>query len=189
MRTLIASGESDPVIPEAQQRRCLRILNDVNRHVKVMRRFDGRMNNLRLFDDFVHPTGRVLNRSIPEHADHPMVQLLLQRRDRYEAITRDIARYEKVLENSGDFEGKGNAIGWLCKLKVQGSRELEAMEITMIAIRKEMNVHLHTCQKFVTDVIKISQLERLLSKKLGGNLSDQSDELIDAEIAKGVDDA
>lgn len=189
MGTLIVGG-SDPVIPPAQQKRALRILNDVNKHVKIMRRFDGRINNLRLFEDFTHPVGHPLAKSRVEWSDHPQIQLLLQRRDRYQALTDQIATYEAVIarfhpdvEDAGGFRAKMEAISSVARLKVQQSKELEAMEVALALIRKEMTVHLHTCQKFVTDMVKISQFERALAKKIGTSNEDLPDDVLDAKLA------
>lgn len=187
---LIAGGESDPVIPPAQQRRCLKIVNDINKHVKVMRRFDGRINNLRLFEDFVHLQGHVLSRSRVEYSDHPLIQLLLQRRDRYTALQaqidtfeRELAKYTPAADDAVGWNARMNAMSNVAKLKVQQSKELEAMELSLTNVRKELTIHLHTCQKFVTDMVKISQAERMLAKKLGSRDGDISDELLDAQLA------
>jgi hypothetical protein len=189
MTGLIPGDDSDPMIPPAQQKRALKIINDVNKHVKIMRRFDGRINNLRLFEDFVHLQGHVLTQSRVEYSDHPLIQLLLQRRDRFQQLQKDIDQYQKIIDgfspvDKSDYIVRVEAITAVAKLKVQQSKELEAMEISLTNIRKEMTIHLHTCQKFVTDMVKISQHERLLAKKLGGTTEDLSDEFIDAKLAE-----
>ncbi len=189
MTGLIGAGDGDPIIPQAQQRRALKIINDVNKHVKIMRRFDARINNLRLFEDFVHLQGHLLSRSRVEYSDHPLIQLLLQRRDRYQELQKHVDQYQKIIdgfsaESESDRDAKMDAITAVVKLKVQQSKELEAMEISLTNVRKEMTIHLHTCQKFVTDMVKISQAERLLSKKLGSGSEDMSDAFIDAKLAE-----
>lgn len=188
-RTLTAGGESDPVIPPAQQRRALKVVNDVNRHVKVMRRFDGRINNLQLFSAITRACdGKEIAQSDRQWHDHPIVQLLLQRRDRYQELERDVRRYQDVINDfapTGKTEQalKAAAVVAICKLEMQSHKELEAMELCLSQIRKELGLHLMNCQKFVTDLIKISQAERFLQYKTGGGDTDMTDDLLDAKLA------
>lgn len=189
MGNLIPAGNDDPTLSPDQQRRALRILNDVNRHVQTMRRFEARLNTMHLFKGFVHPQGQPLSKSEVTYKDHPLVQLLLERRDRYDRMEEQIAQYQAVVDDFSP-DGKSeqalkvNAIIHLAKLKMQQSDELEAMESNLIALRKMTTVHLHTCQKFITDIVKISQYERLLRQKAGTNAEDLSDEALDAQIEK-----
>lgn len=183
MTGLSVGRQGDPIIPPAQQRRSLKIINDINKHVKIMRRFDARINNLRLFDDFVHLSGIPLGRSQVEYKDHPQIQLLLQRRDRYQKLLREVELYKAVISGSGaSGEKKCDAIMSVSRLEVQAHRELEAMEVCFTNIRKELSNHINTVQKFVADVIRISQVERMIRHKMGTDDEDLTDAAIDAKI-------
>lgn len=190
MGGIIVGGGNEPAIPAAQAKRALRILNILSRHVTIMRRFDARVNNLRLFTDFVRPhDGMAISRSKIEWSDHPQIQLLLQRRDRYDELTREMDKYARILEETpaqtpGENTAKFKALDSLAKLRYQQHKELEAMEIAIQDIRKTLAAHLHSCSKFVTDMAKVVQAERLINNKTGTDEHGASNAQIDAMLAE-----
>lgn len=182
---------------EHRDKRVLALVNGVNKKVTTARRFDARINNLQLFGAIAQtlPDGQVVERaeSIPMWNDHPDVQMIFIRRERYRKIEREIDMMQKSIDDGlwdeDHPKAKFNFMARIADLRVQQNKELTAIEMKLDTIRRWSSSHWETVIKMLTDMRKIVQSDtqhndkmRLMEKKTSRDVRSILAEVTDSEM-------
>jgi hypothetical protein len=160
-------------------------LQDLRKTERTQRRLLGRVNTLQLLGDIANPDGGLCKRSDRQWRDHPQIQLLLERRDRYQCMEEEIRGFKSAIEefehtaDKSDAQAIVSAYGSLARLRTQQSAEMTAMEACLTNLRKEGTAHTGQLAKIVSDLAKLEQNWLMHKERLGGR---STDDLQDAEL-------
>lgn len=161
--------DSRALISEKDARLLNRIMLDIAKEVRIDRRFNGRVNNLQLLADRKRPDETVCRMSEPEWKDHPQIQLLLERRDRYLSSRQNLEIAQDAIakcRNEIDPQELPRVLQNLVKLENQVSDHLEAMESVFVAIRRETAGRTKNLISMVTEAAKMAENARISAEKL-----------------------
>ncbi len=162
-------SESRALISEKDARLLNRIMLDIAKEVRIDRRFNGRINNLHLLGDFHRPDETVAKMSIPEWKDHPQIQILLERRDRYLQTRANLEIARTALadySNQIDPEEFPKALMALAKLEGQCADHLKALESCFVAIRHEGMTRTKLLTSMVTDAAQMAESSRMHTERM-----------------------
>ena len=154
----------------------MRALRDFAKEERTNKRFQGRINNLRLFMDHSHPAGHALSKSVEEYRDHPLIQVLLRRRDRAATLEADLTRLRAILEDGGDQDIIVQISKTITRTEELLSAEYHAMEVTLVSCTKSCDARLTRLSSFAQ---KLMVLAAKIQSGAGG-----SEEWTDAELAE-----
>ncbi len=168
-----------PANPDKNEAVVSRMIRDIGRQARVRRRIAARMNNLQLFSDIHDPDGRVCRRSARSWSDTPDVQMLLERERRYVAMEHDCALAREALEHADlDPKERMDAFLTLAKYETLRTKELEAINTQLAAMRKDEGTHLATLTTMSTKLADLAQKWKMHEDRKGNT----EDDLTDAEL-------
>ena len=170
-----------PAKPERKEAAIDRMLRDISRHARVRRRISGRYNNLQLFSDIENPDGGTCSRSRRAWSDTPDVQLLLERERRYVAMQFDLVN-ARTSVNDADLDPKErvDAFMALSRYEAQATKELEAMNAALVAMRKDDGQNAQVIAGIAAKMADMAQKWRMHEDRKGNSL----DDIDDAELAE-----
>lgn len=158
-----------------------RMLRDITRHARVRRRISARYNNLQLFSDIEDPDGRNCARSKRIWSDTPDVQLLLERERRYVAMQFDIEIARKAMHDADlDPKDRVDAFMSLARYEAQATKELEAMNNALVAMRKDDGQNAQVIAGIAAKMADMAQKWKMHEDRKGNSL----DDIDDAELAE-----
>lgn len=170
-----------PAKPEKKEAAIDRMLRDLSRHARVRRRISARYNNLQLFSDVDDSEGRKCARSKRIWSDTPDVQLLLERERRYVAMQFDIESARKALNNADlDPKERVDAMMALSRFEAQATKELEAMNLALVAMRKDDGQNAQVIAGIAAKMADMAQKWKMHEDRKGNSLDDMDD----AELAE-----
>lgn len=154
-------------------------LKDMERNERTHRRLQGRLNNLHLFRDHTHPSGNAVAISREEYRDHPLVQLILARRDRIEQLRGDADNLRKRIETFEDTAEPKVVVSAhqaLTRLESMINTEMEAIEAClakcMVSQDHYLGRHAQLVNALMTIVARLSKSAQT------------EDDITDAELAE-----
>lgn len=156
------------------------------RFIRTTRKFQGRINTLRLWTEAIGPTGKVHKKIAEvEYDDHPQVQLILERRDRYNELREDIEKQKELAADPGlDTELRCKLFESINAMTTRADKELIAIELVMAQIRREWTEAAKTILKMLEAAAKLKLMQRMHEDKI--ELAKQKDpgSLSTAELLK-----
>ena len=169
-----------PAKAERQEAAIDRLLKDISRHARVRRRISGRYNNLQLFSDIESPDGETCSRSRRAWSDTPDVQLLLERERRYVAMQFDLVSARSAVNDAElDPKERVDAFMALSRYEAQATKELEAMNAALVAMRKDDGQNAQVIAGIAAKMADMAQKWRMHEDRNGGGM----DNLTDADLA------
>jgi hypothetical protein len=134
-----------------------RTYQQLKKFVQSLRRDQGRVNTLRLWEPAVHPDGvEVKGISEVEWKDHPAIQLILARRDRYNELRRRIECLNGLLDDkSVSAEGRVDGYKTLAGLEKAAQAELIAIEQALMDLRREFASSAKTLASILVEAAKL----------------------------------
>lgn len=160
--------DSRALISDKDGRLLNRIMLDIAKDVRIDRRFNGRINNLQLLGDRKRPDETVCRMSEPEWKDHPQIQILLERRDRYLSCKNALTQAQTILA-SVTFNEPDDflvALRDVAKLEAQSDANLKAMETCFVAIRHNGAQRTKSLTDIVTKAASIAETARMHHERL-----------------------
>lgn len=168
-----------PAAPDKNEAVIGRMIRDIGRQARVRRRIAARMNNLQLFSDIHDPEGRVCKRSSRGWSDTPDVQMLLERERRYVAMEHDCTLARESIEQADlDPKDRCDAFTTLAKYETLRTKELEAINLQLAAMRKDEGTHLATLTTMSTKLADLAQKWKMHEDRKGNT----EDDLTDADL-------
>ena len=177
-------------LPNADPEKMLtEALRRIRAHVRRHRRIEKRLDSLELFEDQIYewedttkPIGEKMRqvmryKSKREARDHPLIQMIIERRDRYEFCRTAAARAleEGDLRTAGQFEAMAD-------------KHLTAAQLSQKALLDHEGKHVLMLQKMLGDAARISAQLHIhqdqMKLKRGDNPEEHTNEELEAEILK-----
>jgi hypothetical protein len=146
-----------------------------------------RLKRFQLFEDHEYTDYKGDKRKVPKAQrqahDNPILQMMIARRDRYEACLRHIARLEKELELLSGREAT-DALCELSRLESIADRHARGIETALASFAKtDMSVQSQRSH-LLTSVAQLAQRERHHSDKMDLHRKQNPGDLPDAELLR-----
>lgn len=158
--------------------------------VRSHRRDQGRVNTLRLWIAARNDSGDVIkDLAEVERTDHPSVQALIERRDRYNEIRERIEQLQGILDGNIDTESGGKhdrirAFETYERLSARAEKELAAIEHCLLDLRKEFASSAKTMAQILVEAAKLKYHHQAHREKMELAKNADPAQLANAELLK-----
>jgi len=132
------NDQTPAVVDVAPSRLAKRMVLDIAKDFKVQRRYAQRLNTMHLLKTVQDYQGRSCKLTEVSWSDHPQIQLLLERRDKYLAAMRTAELARSIVEDpSLRSEDRAEALSNLAHYERIADGHLSAMETILKEARKD----------------------------------------------------
>lgn len=168
---------ADEVVPlKGEDKDGLATYRQLMKFVKSVRRDQSRVNCLRLWPGGVQHNGRANEASEVWWNDHPSIQAILERRDRYNELAERMGKLKGLLED-GEVSAEARVDGYRTydNLQRQLSNELRAIEENLQDMRREFAGSAKTMAGILVEAAKMRHAYKVHQDRM--------------DLAKGADPA
>lgn len=180
---------TDAADPDDIVKRTLQGLKGADRNHERLRK---RLTRMALFEDhtYVPYKGaglRLKKKAVRQGSDPPAVQMMLERRNRYESCISRLAHVEDMVANCTDAKEIEALTRTLVQLEKLAHDHLSAMEHSLATVGRDSTQLNSNRAKLLTSAAKLSQDDRHHQEKLAVAKAQDPNALSEAELLKIAD--
>lgn len=172
--------ESREITPaEAAHARQEKLIRSLDKFSRITRGTQNRLQRLVLFGE---------DQSAKEWRDHPLIQLIIERRNQYDRLTSTLEVAREKIHTIHDPDVFADALDNLNKLEVLRQKHLDAIDHSLATLTKDLASAASTMAKILGDAQKLALNLKGLEMKERTSGRTRASDITDDDINFALDD-